>query len=503
MSPRDNTTIETDERTDPFAGANINAEKAILASMLLGGDAVREARGLIQAKHFHRPDHARIFDAILAVADRDEAVNLIGVAAELQRRGVSEQVGGPFALSGILEHAGSTANLKTHAKLVRERAVRKAAREAGRSLIEAAQDPAVEIDQAIQKHRKRVRAVVEDHTAIQKQAWMEQILSLRDVLDTDFPAIESIIGSGILTRGSYGLFAGHSGLGKTYLTIQMMAAILKGEPFLGQRTSPCRIGLLEFEMPWQSMKARAKNFGGLEEVGLGADLLCMPKGRWYFTDRDVIERVVDWCGERSLGLLIPDPLNRIRQGDANDEMVAGELLDAIHEITERTGTCILGVHHVRKVPSQGNQNARTSITSLDSIKGPSRYVDDADTVFMIDEVVDGGQRLVRFEWAKSRFGEKPAPVFLRRKGNGFFEEVNSPSLVRQTEEEAVAGMLQEAWTDGLRLETVMVKLSISIDRARRMVVRAGGVGRGTTKDRKYYPTECISELEPELPVVEE
>jgi predicted ATP-dependent serine protease len=490
----------TSEATDPFLGPNIEAEQAILAAMMLGIDNIRVARGLIQAKHFHRPDHARIFDAILAIADRDELADVVTVSAELQTRGVLEMVGGRARLGQIVEHVGAGENLKYHAKIVRERSVRKAARDAGRSLIESAQDVSTPIDEAIQKHRVGMRGIVEDQSAIERQAWMLQIKTLQETLETDFPVIESIIGNGILTQGSYGLFAGHSGLGKTYLTIQMMAAILAGEPFLGQPTQPCRIGLLEFEMPWQSMKARAMRYGhDLTRYGLGADLLCMPKGRWYFTERDVIERIVDWCGERCLKLLVPDPLNRIRQGDANDEQVAGELLDAIHEITERTGTTILAVSHVRKTPAGGAGGPRTSTTSLDSIKGPSRYVDDADTVFMIDEVIEGNERLTRFEWAKSRFGEKPAPVFLKRLSNGFFEQVDSPSVKMENQNDEVIEILRAAWTQGVRVAQLEAHFSVSQEKARRMLLRVHAAPRGSTRDRKYYHPDCVAELAPELP----
>lgn len=522
MSPREE--APTIDVSDAFHASNLGAERAILGTMLSSSDAIFEARGLLQARHFFRAAHSLIFEALLALHLRQEEPSLITLKAELQSRGRFDQAGGDFALAALYEAAGAQSNLKHYAKLVRERSVRRAAVEAGQKLAEVAKDPTRVIDEEIQSHRKAMRALTEEHGAIQRQAWMEQILTLQQTLDTEFPKIESIIGDGILTHGSYGLFAGHSGLGKTYLSIQMLSSILRGESFLGQPTNPCRVGMLEFEMPWQAMKARALRFAaheqlqvqrgdlpsraegrplGFEGMGNGADLLCMPKGRWYFNERDVIERIVDWCGERFLKLLVVDPLNRIRSGDANDEEVAGELLDAIHEITERTGTTILVVHHVRKTPAIGHAATKTSTSSLDSIKGPSRYVDDADTVFVLDEILDGNERLIRFEWAKSRFGAKPPYVYLRRNSTGFFDVVESPSEVRETNDDRVATLLRLAGTDGLRLEAVMAEFQVNIDKARRMVTRVGGVGRGKTSGRRYYEPSVLDQLEPELPGVDE
>lgn len=489
------------QHDDDTPAMSLEAERAILCAMMLSPGAIREVRGLVQVRHFYRQAHALIFEALLTFADRDQEPGSIELCDELRSRGRLEQVGGPSFVAGLTEAVGSTANLKPLAKIVREQAVRRAAAAQGLRLVEASRDHTHPIETALQEHRKGVREIVEEHTSVDRQAWMTQIMTLRELLQTEFEPIESIIGDGILTRGAYGQFAGHSSLGKTFLTIQMAAAIIAGEPFLGQHTNPQRVAMLEFEMPWQAMKARALRHGLDPDVlGSGIDFLCMPKGTWYFTQRDTIERIVDWCGERAVKMFIIDPLNRTRRGDASDPEVASEWLDAVHEIIERTGVTLLAVNHVRKSPSMGAGASRTTTASLDSIKGDSRYVDDADTVFILDEVLDGTERLIRFEWAKSRFGASPPYVYLKRNHTGFFDIVTSPTAKRNDDNDRMIQMLRDAWVDGLRLEQVQGEFSLpNTDKARRLILRVGGVAKGTTRDRKYYHPDCLDELEPELP----
>ena len=500
-NPRD---TNTPEAHDALTLSSLDAERSILGAMIVDAEALGAARTLVQMKHFFRTTHALVFEALLAIGDRREPPSLVALSAELAARGRLEQVGGNMAIAGLLDAPAASENLPVFAKLVRERAVRRAAHAQGLRLVELSGDPTRPIETALHELRQAIRAVVEDHGAIDRRGWMSQIMDLRTLLSTDFEPIESIIGDGILTCGAYGQFAGHSSLGKTYLTIQMAAAIATGEPFLGQRTNPQRVAMLEFEMPWQAMKARAHRHGmDPNVIGLGIDFLCMPKGTWYFTERDTISRVVDWCGERAVRLFIVDPLNRTRRGDASDPDVASEWLDAVHEIIERTGVTLLAVNHVRKAPSMGAAAARTTTASLDSIKGDSRYVDDADTVFILDEVLDGTERLIRFEWAKSRFGAKPPHVYLRRNQTGFFDVVASPTARLQDDNDRMIQLLRDAWTEGLRLERVQAEFALpNTDKARRMVLRVGGIARGTTKDRKYYHPECLEELEPELPGME-
>lgn len=495
---------ETGDAPEQFPAQNLEAERSLLGAMVLGVEALREARGLVQMRHFYRTAHALVFEALLAIGDRGEEPGLVTLSEELRSRGRLEQVGGPVFLASLVEAPAAFSNLKPIARVVRERAVRRAAEAQGMRLVEASKNPMLPIETQLHDHRKAVKALVEEHGAIDRQAWMGQILTLRELLQTEFEPIESIIGDGILTRGAYGQFAGHSSLGKTYLTIQMAAAIIAGENFLGQRTNPQRVAMLEFEMPWQAMKARALRHGmDPDTLGNGIDFLCMPKGQWYFTERDTIERVVDWCGERAVRLFIVDPLNRTRRGDASDPDVASEWLDAVHEIVERTGVTLLAVNHVRKSPTMGAAAARTTTASLDSIKGDSRYVDDADTVFILDEVLDGTERLIRFEWAKSRFGAKPPHAYLKRNQTGFFDVVESPSTKRKEDEDQAIQLLRDRWTEGLRLQEVMTEFGVPIDKARRLVVRVGGVARGSTTDRKYFHPDCLAELDPSLPGMEE
>ena len=491
MLPRDR-----DMPPDDIPSQNLEAERAVLAAMMLSPEGIREARGMVQAKHFYRRAHQLVDTALTELYAAGTPTDLITLVEELRRRGALEEAGGQAGIAQLMEAASSSANVMHHARLVRERAVRRAVREAGYALLQQVQDPAQEIDAVVEQHRRRVREIADDKRSIDRRAWMADILTLKQTMDTEWPPIESIVGNGILTRGSYGLFAGHSGLGKTYMTIQLVADILLERPFLGQKTRPCRVGMLEFEMPWQSMKARAHRLGGLEAVSNGCDLLCMPRGRWYFSERDTIERIVDWCLEKKLGLLIPDPLNRIRLGDSNDEEVAAALLDAIHEIVERTGTTILCVAHVRKTPSMGNgAAARTSTASLDSIKGPSRYVDDADSVFMLDEVLDGNERLLRFEFAKSRFGEKPPYVFMKRNSTGFFDVVDSPTSRRDSNDQKVADALRAAWTTGVRREDIEALMGCGEATAKRLLKRCGAVSRGRSNHVRWFDPEAVDALD--------
>src|SRR6185503_11542180 len=112
---------------------SLDAERSVLAAMLLGNDAVGRAVEMVDSTIFYRAAHQRIFDAIVALYNRNERADMITVSEELRKRNDLEAVGGPSALAHILEYATTTANLEEHIKIVSSKSVM-------RSLIRATQE---------------------------------------------------------------------------------------------------------------------------------------------------------------------------------------------------------------------------------------------------------------------------------------------------------------------------------------------------------------------------
>src|SRR5690606_25833763 len=70
------------------------AEQSVLGSMLLSKDAIADVVEAIRGTDFYRPAHEVIYDAILDLYGRGEPADPVTVAAELQRRGELQRVGG-------------------------------------------------------------------------------------------------------------------------------------------------------------------------------------------------------------------------------------------------------------------------------------------------------------------------------------------------------------------------------------------------------------------------
>jgi replicative DNA helicase len=102
---------------------HIEAEQCVLGAILLENDALLKALEILKPQNFYRDAHRKIFDAILALFERSEPIDLLTVSEILRRRNQLEDIGGSTYLATLLEAVPTAANIRYHARMVRETAI--------------------------------------------------------------------------------------------------------------------------------------------------------------------------------------------------------------------------------------------------------------------------------------------------------------------------------------------------------------------------------------------
>ena len=100
---------------------DLEAEQAILGSMLTDKDAVISSIERLKENDFYRDDNRAIYTAILNLYNRAEPIDIITVKAELESMGKFEQVGGLEYLAELPEKVPTTANALKYIKIVEEK----------------------------------------------------------------------------------------------------------------------------------------------------------------------------------------------------------------------------------------------------------------------------------------------------------------------------------------------------------------------------------------------
>jgi replicative DNA helicase len=98
-------------------------EQATLGSMLIERTAIEKAAEILKPEDFYRDAHRVIFEAILALVQRDEPVDVLTVQEQLKLQEVLEHIGGPGYLVQLMNSVAAAANVEYYATIVEEKAI--------------------------------------------------------------------------------------------------------------------------------------------------------------------------------------------------------------------------------------------------------------------------------------------------------------------------------------------------------------------------------------------
>lgn len=104
-----------EERIPPQA---LDAEMAVLGSMLIDRDALNDALEILKPEHFYKEAHQVIFAAMQALADRSQAVDIVTVVEELKRQKSLSKVGGEVYLAKLGDKVSTAAHARYYAEIV-------------------------------------------------------------------------------------------------------------------------------------------------------------------------------------------------------------------------------------------------------------------------------------------------------------------------------------------------------------------------------------------------
>jgi replicative DNA helicase len=102
---------------------NLEAEQSVLGSMLLDRDAISAAIEYLRAVDFYREGHQKIFQAMVALSERGEPVDLVTLVEELRGHNQLEAIGGMAYLTTLANVVPTSANVSYYARIVQEKAV--------------------------------------------------------------------------------------------------------------------------------------------------------------------------------------------------------------------------------------------------------------------------------------------------------------------------------------------------------------------------------------------
>ncbi|MBN1560970.1 replicative DNA helicase [candidate division KSB1 bacterium] len=210
----------------------IEAEIAVIASMLQSSEATSVAVEILDETCFYKDAHKKIFMSAFALYERLEPVDVLTVTNELQKRGLLEAIGGGYYLAELVARVPSAANIEYHCKIVLDKALLRKlihlSNEIQQECFEAGQDAIDIIDTAEQKifslsesHARHDYTHISPilHRTIEKIEQYSKIQGKVTGVATGFHKLDEILSG--LQNSDLVILAARPSMGKTALALNI------------------------------------------------------------------------------------------------------------------------------------------------------------------------------------------------------------------------------------------------------------------------------------------
>ena len=173
---------------DRIPPQNIEAEQSVLGALLIDANAIEKISGIIKAEDFYRQDNRIIFEAMLNLHNRNEAVDLVTVTEELRKMGKLDAVGGISAITALSNAVPTAANVAYHANIVAEKSLRRQLISAATEVAATGYEDEADIETTIDLAEQKILSVANkrNNTAV---------TSIKDIVKDAMGRIEKLYDS--------------------------------------------------------------------------------------------------------------------------------------------------------------------------------------------------------------------------------------------------------------------------------------------------------------------
>jgi len=197
-------TARADDRDLSLPPHSLQAEEAVLGSVLKSPSSIVRVSDFLRADDFYQPRHKHIYQAMLSLTAESQPIDYHTVADELQRLGLYEASGGLLYLSELNVATPTAAHIEYYGHVVERTSIMRRLISASQTIAEMAFRDNLDPDTALEKSEQLILSIAERRVT-------RDFRSLEDVLHDYMEQVEA------LTEGEgarYGIGSGYTDLDK-------------------------------------------------------------------------------------------------------------------------------------------------------------------------------------------------------------------------------------------------------------------------------------------------
>lgn len=149
--------VQTEQIRERIPPQAVEIEMAVLGSMMLDKEAVFKTMEILpEGGYFYKKANQRIYEAMIKLNEKDQAIDLITVSEQLKQDGQLEEIGGEYFLTECVNQVTSAANVEYHARIVLEKAILRNMISVATQMVEESYDGADDAIALLDKAEQRI-----------------------------------------------------------------------------------------------------------------------------------------------------------------------------------------------------------------------------------------------------------------------------------------------------------------------------------------------------------
>ncbi|MCJ7831810.1 MAG: replicative DNA helicase [Dehalococcoidia bacterium] len=389
------------ERLPPH---DIEAEEAVIASLLVDSEAIYKVAVILQPDDFFREKNAWAYEACFALWERNETINEVTVGHELARRDRLEQIGGLAYLSRLVTELPTPIGVEHYAGIVKRDAVYRRLIEAASRITQMAYSGGPDLDGTLARAESLL-------LSLSTGKRLSDFVHIRDVLDgfwegpgleafkgglqgsvrTGFMDLDTLLGG--LKRADLIVLAARPSLGKTSLALNIARNAAVGQN--------AKVAIFSLEMAAEQLVQRLlASESGVDSTRLRLGLHTEAEERRVmnalgilsaidiYVDDSAVQRVTEIRSkalrlhrDQSLDLVIVDYLQLIHGTERGDNRVQEISLisRSLKELARELDVPVIAVSQLSRAPEMRSPH----IPMLSDLRESGSIEQDADVVVFI------------------------------------------------------------------------------------------------------------------------
>ncbi|MBN2332889.1 MAG: replicative DNA helicase [Deltaproteobacteria bacterium] len=390
---------------------NMMAEQAVLGGVMLDNLAINKIMDLIEPADFYRESNRKIYQVMIDLSLKGEAIDLVTVTERLKAKKMLEQVGGVTYLSMLVDSIPTAANILSYAKIIKEKSILRQMIGAATTIVGSCYGEVADVEELVDQAEtiifnvaeKKVNPAFSPIEAIVKDSFraIERLYDSPDLIagtPSGFTDLDKLTSG--FQRSDLIIIAGRPSMGKTAfaLNIAQNAAVIAGLPVavfsLEMAKEQLVVRMLCSEAEVDAHKLRSGFLARSDWPKLTRAAGSLSEAPIFIDDSPAIS-VLEMRAksrrlkaEHNLGLVIVDYLQLMRghKGSESREREISEISRSLKALAKELDVPVIALSQLNR-SLESRQDKRPQLSDL---RESGAIEQDADVILFVyrDEVYD-------------------------------------------------------------------------------------------------------------------